>query len=184
MTEPSNFQPNPCDNETNAAHRVLIVATSSQLVTDDAKEFASEALSVIAPRGSDQAAFRVVSAIHYTDLGLEQLYAELAALPMEVERTKHIRRCLHDIVRGDFNRPAAIRNEFYENDRESIWVRLGFSSRDVAIERLYTELLPIPTMFKRKSVLRRERLGAYKIELMDEYVMENARVSWLYGNSV
>jgi hypothetical protein len=166
MTEPNNFQPIQRDNDTNAAHRASIVATSSQLVTYAVKESGSEALSVIATRGADHTAFRIVFAIHYTDLGLEQLYAELAALSTEVERTKHIRRCLHDILRGDFNRPAVIRNEFAENDRESIWVRLGFSSRDVGLERLYAELLPIPTMFKRKSVLRRKLYDAFNPHLV------------------
>lgn len=161
MTQPSHFEPIRDYDDTNAAHPALIVATPGAFSDNASKEAKNKAISATTLRGNDHSGFRVVFAIHYTDLGLDQLYAELAVLETELERTKHIKRCLHDIVRNDFKRPAPTRSEFAEQDRKSIWVRLRFSSRDVGLELLYAELLPMSTMFKRKNVLRRKLYDAF-----------------------
>lgn len=161
MTKPNHFVPVPDHNDTNAGNQPLIIATPGVFSDNALKEAKKKSDSTTSLRGNDHSAFRVVFAIHYTDLGMDQLYSELAALDTELERTKHIKRCLLDIVRGDFKRHALKRSEFTEQNRKSIWVRLRFSSRDVGLELLYAELLPMNTMFKRKSALRHKLYDAF-----------------------
>lgn len=112
---------------------------------------------------NDTSPIRVTFTLQYTDLGLDRLYGELAALSSDLERTKHIKRCLHDIVRGDFKRPAAARHVFGDHDRESFKVQIRFSSRDVGLEAVFNELKPILTTFKRNNVLRQKLYDAFTL---------------------
>ncbi len=97
---------------------------------------------------------------------MDRLYGELAALRTAPERVRHIKRCLHDIVRGDFKRPDARRSEFGESDRESFYVAIRLSSRDVGLEPIFNELSPICTAFKRNNVVRQKLFDAFNLTVL------------------
>jgi hypothetical protein len=107
---------------------------------------------------------RVGFVVQYTELGFEAFYAELAALQTEVERTRHIKRCLIDIVRGDFKRPSS--RPFYlgEHNQESFKVEIRLSTRDVGLEAVYDELRALPSTFSRTYALRRKLFDAFQAQ--------------------
>ena len=167
MTKSSQLKESTCEQNITIGGLTQTSTTSDPPCVSRAKEsdYKSPLLAKARDDGiiicQDTRQFRVVFTIVYSDLGFEQLYDELAAHKTEIERTKHIERCLHDIVRRDFKRPAPTRNEMGEHDQGSFRIQLRFSPRDVGLEAIYKELLPIPTMFKRKNVLRRKLYDAF-----------------------
>lgn len=105
---------------------------------------------------------RVSFIVQYTELGFEALYLELAALQTDAERTRHIKRCLIDIVRGDFKRPDAMLFCLGEHNKESFKIEIRLSSRDVGLEKVYDELRALPTTFSRTYALRRKLFNAFQ----------------------
>ena len=110
---------------------------------------------------SDTSPLRVSFTVQYTDFGMERLYAELTALKTEVERMRHVKRCLLDIVRGDFHRAPLALLELGDFDRESFKLHVRLSTRDTGLEALYQELKPLSTVFKRNTYLRRRLYDAF-----------------------
>lgn len=111
----------------------------------------------------DTTPLRVSFAVQYTDFGMERLYGELAALKTDVERMRHVRRCLLDIVRGDFQRAPLALPELGDVDRESFKLHVRLSTRDTGLESLYQELKPLSTVFKRNTYLRRRLFDAFTL---------------------
>ena len=103
---------------------------------------------------------RVSFTVQHTDFGMERLYGELAALKTDVERMRHVKRCLLDIVRGDFYRAPLALPELGDVDRESFKLHARLSTRDTGLESLYQELKPLLTVFKRNTYLRRRLYDA------------------------
>ena len=103
---------------------------------------------------------RVSFTVQHTDFGMERLYGELAALKTDVERMRHVKRCLLDIVRGDFYRAPLALPELGDVDRESFKLHVRLSTRDTGLESLYQELKPLATVFKRNTYLRRRLYDA------------------------
>lgn len=109
----------------------------------------------------DTSPLRVSFTVQYTDFGMERLYGELAALKTDVERMRHVKRCLLDIVRGDFQRTPLLLPELGDCDRESFKLHVRLSTRDTGLESLYQELKPLTTVFKRNTYLRRRLYDAF-----------------------
>ena len=109
----------------------------------------------------DTSPLRVSFTVQYTDFGMERLYGELAALKTDVERMRHVKRCLLDIVRGDFHRDPLALPELGDVDRESFKLHVRLSTRDTGLESLYQELKPLATVFKRNTYLRRRLYDAF-----------------------
>ena len=109
----------------------------------------------------DTSPLRVSFTVQYTDFGMERLYGELAALKTDVERMRHVKRCLLDIVRGDFHRAPLALPEVGDFDRESFKLHVRLSTRDTGLESLYQELKPLSTVFKRNTYLRRRLYDAF-----------------------
>ena len=109
----------------------------------------------------DTSPLRVSFTVQYTDFGMERLYGELAALKTDVERMRHVKRCLLDIVRGDFHRAPLALPEVGDFDRESFKLHVRLSTRDTGLDSLYQELKPLATVFKRNTYLRRRLYDAF-----------------------
>lgn len=109
----------------------------------------------------DTSPLRVSFTVQYTDFGMERLYGELAALKTDVERMRHVKRCLLDIVRGDFQRAPLALPDLGDCDRESFKLHVRLSTRDTGLESLYQELKPLSTVFKRNTYLRRRLYDAF-----------------------
>ena len=109
----------------------------------------------------DTSPLRVSFTVQYTDFGMERLYGELAVLKTDVERMRHVKRCLLDIVRGDFHRAPLALPELGDVDRESFKLHVRLSTRDTGLESLYLELKPLATVFKRNTYLRRRLYDAF-----------------------
>ena len=109
----------------------------------------------------DTTPLRVSFTVQYTDFGMERLYGELAALKTDVERMRHVKRCLLDIVRGDFQRAPLALPDLGDCDRESFKLHVRLSTRDTGLESLYQELKPLLTVFKRNTYLRRRLYDAF-----------------------
>lgn len=92
---------------------------------------------------------------------MERLYGELAALKTDLERMRHVKRCLLDIVRGDFQRAPLALPDLGDCDRESFKLHVRLSTRDTGLESLYQELKPLSTVFKRNTYLRRRLYDAF-----------------------
>ena len=125
--------------------------------------------------GDDTSPICMAFTVQYTELGLEHLYAELASHNSDVERTRHVKRCLFDIVRGDFKRPSVNRLELDDNDRDSFTIQIRLSSRDVGLEAFYGELKQLKTTFKRNNALRRKLYDAFnQIPIKAAHSVESA----------
>lgn len=123
----------------------------------------------------DTSPIRMAFTVQYTDMGLERLYEELASQQSDLERTRHVKRCLFDIVRGDFKRPSFNRLELGDNDRDSFKIQIRLSSRDVGLEALYGELRQLKTTFKRNNALRRKLYDAFnQIPIKAAHSVESA----------
>ena len=109
----------------------------------------------------DTSPLRVSFTVQYTDFGMERLYGELAALKTDVERMRHVKRCLLDIVRGDFQRAPLALPDLGDCDRESFKLHVRLSTRVTGLESLYQELKPLLTVFKRNTYLRRRLYDAF-----------------------
>ena len=109
----------------------------------------------------DTSPLRVSFTVQYTDFGMERLYGELAALKTDLERMRHVKRCLLDIVRGDFQRAPLALPELGDCDRESFKLHVRLSTRDTGLESLYQELKQLTTVFKRNTYLRRRLYDAF-----------------------
>ena len=109
----------------------------------------------------DTTPLRVSFTVQYTDFGMERLYGELAALKTDLERMRHVKRCLLDIVRGDFQRAPLALPDLGDCDRESFKLHVRLSTRDTGLDSLYQELKPLLTVFKRNTYLRRRLYDAF-----------------------
>jgi hypothetical protein len=109
----------------------------------------------------DTSPLRMAFTVQYTDMGLERLYEELACQKSDLDRTRHVKRCLIGIVRGDFKRPEASQQLLGETDRESYKIQIRLSSRDIGLEAIYGELKQLKTSFARNHAIRRKLYDAF-----------------------
>jgi hypothetical protein len=171
MNPLSHFDIGPSQNVNATASSPQLEADSALSNADTIKASETKVVSISTANNlgdidaGDASPIRVTFTIQYTELGMDRLYGELAALRTAPERVRHIKRCLHDIVRGDFKRPDARRAEFGESDRESFYLAIRLSSRDVGLEPIFNELSPIRTAFKRNNVVRQKLFDAFNSHL-------------------
>ena len=142
-------------------HRLDLTVTDTSEGAAEHDAFDGSEDSGKRPVPPDTSPLRVSFTVQYVDFGMELLYAELAVLKTAVERMRHIKRCLLDIVRCDFTRAPWELPALGECDRKSFKLHVRISARDTGLEPLYLELKPLGTVFKRSNHLRRRLYDAF-----------------------
>lgn len=111
--------------------------------------------------GTDTRPIQIVFTVRYTELGMERLYDELSAKAQDLDRARHVKRCLIDIVRGDFKRAPISLPPLGISDRGSFKVRIRISVRDLVLDGLFADLKQLKTSFHINNHIRRKLYNAF-----------------------
>ena len=111
--------------------------------------------------GTDTRPIQIVFTVRYAELGMERLYEELSAKAEDLDRARHVKRCLIDIVRGDFKRAPLRLPVLDVSDRRSFKVRIRISARDLVLDELFADLKQLKTSFQINNHIRRKLYSAF-----------------------
>lgn len=142
-------------------------AESSSSAHQGPQGTAPVALPRTKPSSAAGKSLRIHLIIKPTDLGLEPLYQQLAAIDNKLDRIIHVRRVLHHIgVHGEISRispaPAgSAPGPYAASRRPSFMIIFRISWKDVGLEKLYAELSVIDDVAERNQHVRRCLFNAY-----------------------
>jgi hypothetical protein len=98
---------------------------------------------------------RLKFTISNADLGFEALYHELSELSSAEDRSRHVKRLLNRLCAGLAMRSVPAPPSPIATQLQNHPITFRLSSREVSLEQLYRELLPLPTTFARNQLVRR-----------------------------
>ncbi|UUZ66306.1 hypothetical protein LP417_35420 (plasmid) [Polaromonas sp. P1-6] len=104
---------------------------------------------------------RINFIVSSTDIGFESLYHELSKNEADTDRAKHVKRMLHGVCEGKPHTKAKPLTSQYPSQQQSYKITFRLSGRDIGLEKLYNELVPLATTFERNQHVRRMLFNAY-----------------------